>query len=89
MIEARGALARILFNDGQEVEGYYISFSNPPRIDEEARTFDFRDKWGMDDDQIFYYAPDGESELKELSNPNEYNDFRVLDYQLIYEDVRP
>ena len=80
-----GAFADILFNDGGSVSGYYISFSDPASFDETTGDYS-NDAYGVRDDQIFYYAPDGEAELKALSQDNPNNDFKILSYQLDYKE---
>jgi hypothetical protein len=75
----------ILFNNGDHCNGYYVSFSAPPDYDEDY--YDgANDAYGVNDDQIFYYAPDGVDELEILSKPNPNNDFRILSYELEYKD---
>ena len=83
-----GAYCNILFNDGDRVDGYYISFSEPPSFeDEDGDVIDgMTDAYGVNDDHIFYYAPNGEAELIELSKPNPRNDFQVVSYELEYDD---
>lgn len=72
-----GAHCNILFDDGDEIEGYYISFGE---YEDEAMT----DSYGVQDDRIFYYAPNGEAELLELMKDNGNNDFKILSYELEY-----
>lgn len=77
-----GAYCNILFDDGDEVDGYYISFGDI--IDDgDAETLDFKDSFGVSDSKIFYYA-DGEADLKELMKDNPNNDFKILSYELEY-----
>lgn len=77
-----GAYVNIEFDDGQIVDGYYISFGTYRGDDfEDGEIFD---NFGVADSCIFYYAPEGEAELIELMKPNEWNDFRVLSYSLEY-----
>lgn len=80
-----GAYCNIKFDDGDEVDGYYISFSEPPSFEEDENPEGMTDKYGVNDDHIFYYAPDGEAELKTLSEPNPRNDFQILSYELEYQ----
>jgi hypothetical protein len=74
-----------LFDDGDRVDGYYVSFSEPPTIYEEEEGVPV-DAFGVPDHRIFYYAPEGEAELIELSKANPRNDFQVLSYELEYDD---
>lgn len=80
-----GAYCNILFDDGDRVDGYYISFSDVPDCDD-GKLDVILDQYGVNDDRIFYYAPEGEAELIELSKPNPRNDFQVLSYELEYDD---
>jgi hypothetical protein len=77
-----GAVCNILFDDGQRVDGYYISFSEPPNFDEYDNEDVPKDAFGVPDDRIFYYTPDGEAMLIELMKDNPYNDFKILSYEL-------
>lgn len=79
-----GAYVNIEFDDGEQVDGYYISFGTY-REDEEDADEGLADNWGVPDSRIFYYAPEGEAELIELMKPNKWNDFKVLSYELAYE----
>lgn len=79
-----GAYANIEFDDGDQVDGYYISFGTY-RDDDEHEEGEIHDNFGVADSRIFYYAPQGEAELIELMKPNKWNDFRVLSYELTYE----
>ncbi len=81
-----GAYCNILFDDGDRVDGYYISCSESPDFDEYDNEDVPKDAFGVNDDRIFYYAPDGEAELIELSKPNPRNDFQVVSYELEYDD---
>lgn len=81
-----GAYCNILFDDGDQVDGYYISFSEPPSFEEDENPEGMADKWGINDDYIFYYAPNGEIELKTLSQNNLNNDFKILSYELEYKN---
>ena len=80
-----GAYCTILFNNGDHCEGYYVSFSEPPTYHEDQYEV-CNDAWGVPDDIIFYYAPDGVKELETLSQHNPNNDFRILSYELEYSD---
>lgn len=80
-----GAYACILFkDDGEEVDGYYISFGTyaDDTHEEDVEIFD---TYGIPDSRIFYYAPQGEAELIELMSDNCYNDFKILSYELEYK----
>lgn len=77
-----GAYCNIEFDDGDTVDGYYISFSDPPSLDDDLS----RDQYGVPDNRIFYYAPDGEHELKLLGMDNPNNDFKILSYELEYQN---
>ena len=81
-----GAYCNILFDDGDRVDGYYISFSEPPDFDSYDNEDVPVDAFGVHDDRIFYYTPDGEAMLIELSKPNPCNDFQVISYELEYDD---
>lgn len=77
-----GAYVNIEFDDGQRVDGYYISFGTYQVDDsDDGEIFD---NFGVSDSRIFYYAPEGEAELIELMKPNRWNDFRILSYSLEY-----
>ena len=76
-----GAVCSILFDDGDQVDGYYISFSEPPAIYEEEEGVPV-DAFGVPDHRIFYYTPDGEAELIELMKDDPRNDFKILSYEL-------
>ena len=79
-----GAYACIYFkDDGQEVDGYYISFGTY-RDDDEHQEGEIFDNFGVADSRIFYYAPEGEAELVELMKDNPHNDFKILSYELEY-----
>lgn len=80
-----GAYVNLEFDDGERVDGYYISFGTY-REDEEDPDHGIPDNWGVPDSRIFYYAPEGEEELKELMQFNKWNDFRILSYELV-EDL--
>lgn len=75
-----GATANILFDDGDRVDGYYISFGTYRDDDEHGG--EIVDNFGVPDSKIFYYAPEGEAELIELMKPNKWNDFQILSYEL-------
>jgi len=77
-----GAVCNILFDDGDRVDGYYISFSEPPDFDAYDNEDVPKDAFGVPDDKIFYYAPDGEAMLIELMKDNPRNDFKILSYKL-------
>jgi hypothetical protein len=77
-----GAVCSILFDDGDRVDGYYISFSEPPDFDAYDNEDVPKDAFGVPDDKIFYYAPDGEAMLIELMKDNPRNDFKILSYKL-------
>jgi hypothetical protein len=76
-----GAVCNILFDDGDRVDGYYISFSEPPEFDDDNEDYP-NDAFGVPDNSIFYYCPDGEAELIELMKDNPRNDFKILSYEL-------
>ncbi len=79
-----GAYCSILFkDDGQTVDGYYVSFGTY-RDDDFNDNSPIFDNFGVSDDRIFYYAPEGEAELFELMQENPYNDFKILSYELEY-----
>jgi hypothetical protein len=78
-----GATANILFDDGVQVDGYYISFGTY-RDDDEHEEGEIHDNFGVPDSSIFYYAPEGEAELIELMKDNPRNDFKILSYELEY-----
>ena len=77
-----GAVCNILFDDGDQVDGYYISFSEPPNFDAYDNEDVPKDAFGVPDDKIFYYTPDGEAMLIELMKDNPRNDFKILSYKL-------
>jgi hypothetical protein len=77
-----GAVCSILFDDGDQVDGYYISFSEPPNFDEYDNEGVPVDAFGVPDHRIFYYTPDGESMLIELMKDDPRNDFKILSYEL-------
>jgi hypothetical protein len=79
-----GAYCNIEFDDGDIVDGYYISFGTY-REDHEDPDAGIADNWGVPDERIFYYAPEGEAELIELMKPNKWNDFKILSYELVGE----
>ena len=82
MTNAIGAYCSIQFkDDGQEVEGYYISFGTY-RDDDYHEEGEIFDNFGVPDSRIFYYAPEGEAELLELMKNNPHNDFKILSYEL-------
>lgn len=78
-----GAYANIEFDDGEQIDGYYISFGTY-RDDDYSPNGEIFDNFGVADSRIFYYAPEGESELIELMKPNKWNDFKILSYSLEY-----
>lgn len=80
-----GAYCNIEFDDGDKVDGYYISFSDEPDMDAYDNEDAVKDQYGVPDNRIFYYAPYGEIELKELSKDNPNNDFKILSYELEYQ----
>lgn len=82
-MSAIGAYVNIEFNDGELVDGYYISFGT--YRDDDEHEGEIYDNFGVPDSRIFYYAPEGEAELIELMKPNKWNDFRVLSYELTEE----
>jgi len=77
-----GAYCNIEFNDGDIVDGYYISFGT--YRDDDFEDGEIFDNFGVADSRIFYYAPEGEAELIELMKPNKWNDFKILSYSLEY-----
>lgn len=79
-----GAYCNILFDDGDRVDGYYISFGEM-MDDDDAEVLELYDCYGVADSRIFYYAPEGEAELKRLMEDNPHNDFKILSYELEYK----
>lgn len=75
-----GAYCNIEFDDGEQVDGYYISFGT--YRDDDENEGEILDNFGVADSRIFYYAPEGEAELIELMKPNKWNDFKILFYTL-------
>jgi hypothetical protein len=74
-----GAYALIRWEDTGQEENVYVSFSE---WEDDATT----DKWGVDDNEIFFYFPQGEQEMSNLND-----DFRkyleVIVEILSYETV--
>jgi len=83
--EPIGAYVNILFDDGDTVDGYYISFGECQDDDDDAETLEIYDTFGVLDTRIFYYAPAKETELVELMKDNPCNDFKILSYELEYK----
>jgi len=81
-----GAYCDIEFHDGDKVDGYYVSFSDVPDFDAYDNEDVAKDSYGVPDDRIFYYAPYGEVELIELSKDDPNNDFKILSYELEYQN---
>jgi len=77
MMTTIGAYALIKYiPEGNEITAYF-SFGEYNE-DKEA------DSFGIPDDKIFYYCEEGENELKQLQNRDEFADydFKVIDYEL-------
>jgi hypothetical protein len=66
-----GAYALIRWKDTGQEENVYVSFSE---WEDDATT----DKWGVRDDDIFFFFPDGEKEMSELNE-----DFEILSYETV------
>jgi hypothetical protein len=63
--------------DGTEYSEVYFSFGE---YDEDAEC----DSFSVPDDHIFYYVDDGVSDMEKLKNSD--GDFKVIDYELEYQD---
>jgi len=75
-----GALAKIVFTDEPLAQHHrYISFSE--------EVFEGEDQFGIDDDNIFFYCPNGEEEIIGLMNPDSGEDFTVLSYELEWQEI--
>ena len=81
-----GAYCNIEFDDGDQVDGYYISFSDVPDMDAYDNEDAVKDQYGVPDNRIFYYIPEGEARLIELSKDDLNNDFKILSYELEYQN---
>ncbi len=76
MRTAIGAKCQIEWKDQPgEILNYYISFGR--WIDDETQ-----DVFGVSDDEIFFFCPDGEEELKGLVGDKSEEDFKVLTYEV-------
>jgi hypothetical protein len=71
-----GAQATIKWLDVDTVEDVYFSFDDY-QDDQET------DRFGIPDNRIFFFCPKGEQELKAFTNPDNGQDFVVLDYTLV------
>ena len=49
-----GAVCSILFDDGDQVDGYYISFSELPDLDAYDNEDVPKDMYGVNDDRKFF-----------------------------------
>ena len=68
---AIGAHALIRWKDTGKKENVYVSFSE---WEDDATT----DRWGVDDDEIFFYFPQGEKEMSDLNN-----DCEIVSYETV------
>jgi hypothetical protein len=66
-----GAYALIRWKDTGQEENVYVSFSE---WEDDATT----DKWGVDDNEIFFYFPQGEKEMSDLND-----DFEIVSYETV------
>lgn len=72
-----GAKATIQWKDEDTVQMVYISLGTWHDDDE-------TDSFGVRDDEVFFYC-EGIEELEELSDPNNAEDFVILDYSLVHK----
>lgn len=79
---AIGANCLIRYTDLQDEAKVYISFS---KVIEDRNGENDLDDFGIPDNQIFYYAEDGEAELIQLMN-SVAGDFVVLKYDIQYRE---
>lgn len=81
---AIGAVCQIRFLDENQSRGdRYISFG---QCNEETEV----DEYGVSDNDIFFYAFEGESQLKKLMGEEDaIEEFVVLSYYLKYQDTPP
>lgn len=76
MKTAIGATCKIEWKDTPgNILCYYISFGK--WVDDETK-----DVFGVPDEQIFFFCPDGEEELKGLVGDDSPEDFKVLAYEV-------
>jgi hypothetical protein len=66
-----GAHALIRWKDTGQQENVYVSFSE---WEDDATT----DRWGVDDNEIFFYFPQGEKEMSDLND-----DFEIVSYETV------
>jgi hypothetical protein len=64
-------------NDPDSFSVWYISFSQ--WVDDATH-----DPFGVKDEEIAYYCPDGETELKSLMKKDNGNEFWIESYELAY-----
>lgn len=73
-----GASTLVEWHDGNK-ENAYISFGTWNDDDE-------KDSHGVYDDKIFFYAHEGEPEIKAMATGYKEG-FNVIDYDLIYDEI--
>lgn len=71
-----GARATIQWKDEDTAQMVYISLGTWHDDDE-------TDSFGVRDDEVFFYC-EGIEELEELSDPNNAEDFVILEYSLVH-----
>jgi hypothetical protein len=85
MNQAIGATAIIKWlSDGEIVEGYFFSFGNEGEFNEKTGDYE-PDSNGFEDGSVFFWC-DGENALKSYMTEG-IEDFKVLSYELEYEEI--
>jgi len=75
-----GATCTVHYHDDNDSDSHSIWFISFGTIEDDAVC----DSFGTPDDDIAFYCPGGEEELKQLMNRNNREDFWVEEYEICY-----